>query len=226
MKVAEKYHIILASGSPRRRYLLEQIGLRFEVRAKETDESFPPELHAEQIPLYLCRVKAHAFKEELKKNELLITADTIVWINGQVLNKPVDEEDAFRMLKMLSGDMHEVFTGVCLASPEKEETFFVSSRVFFRKMSDEELRSYIRDCRPFDKAGAYGAQESMPPGIAPCSPEEAAFLVQIGKTHLNSIEKKKGGNKRGYILVDRIEGSYFNVMGLPLRELYAALAAF
>ena len=218
-------HLILASKSPRRQYLLRELGIPFEVRTKEVDESFPADLKAENIPLYLCRKKAEAFKNGLQPGQLLITSDTIVWVNEQVLNKPENEEDAFRMLKMLSGHMHEVFTGVCLESTGKLKTFFVRSKVFFKPLSDELIRDYVRDCRPFDKAGAYGAQESLPEGSHPCSQDEVKFLDALGKAHLNTIHHGEDG-KKNYVLVDRIEGSYFNVMGFPLRELYAELLAF
>lgn len=188
--VDKRFSLILASGSPRRHFLLKELGLKFEVRTKETDESFPAELKAEQIAIFLAEKKAKAFLSEIKKNELVITADTIVWINGQVLNKPVDHADAFRMLRMLSGKMHEVFTGVCLLSQERTKSFYSVTKVFFRELSDEEINFYIATYKPFDKAGAYGAQEWI-----------------------------------GYVGVEKIEGSYFNVMGLPLRELYEELAA-
>ena len=189
--IDKRFLLILASGSPRRHFLMKELGLKFEVRIKETNESFPSELKAEQISIYLAEKKAEAFRSEIKKNELLITADTIVWINGQVLNKPTDHDDAFGMLRLLSGRMHEVFTGVCLMSKEKTKTFFCATKVFFRELSDEEIDYYITTYKPFDKAGAYGAQEWI-----------------------------------GYVGVEKIEGSYFNVMGLPLRELYEELSAF
>jgi septum formation protein len=220
------YRIILASKSPRRQYLLREIGLDFEVRTKDTDESFPAHFTAERIPLYLAKKKADALTDELKENELLITADTIVWLEDRVLNKPVDAEEAFRMLRSLSATVHEVFTACCLTSRHKSRTFYVRSFVYFRPLPDQLIRDYIAVCRPFDKAGAYGAQESLPPGMKPCSPEEVKFLEQIGKMHLNRIEKDPSKKGESFVLVDRIEGSYFNVMGLPLRELYAELSAF
>ena len=220
------YNIVLASKSPRRQYLLRELKLPFTVRTKDTDESFASGLKAEEIPLYLCRKKADALASSLQKNELLITADTIVWINGQVLNKPADADDAFRMLQMLSGNMHEVFTGVCLMSRERTKTFFVCTRVFFRRSTDEQIRSYIRACAPFDKAGAYGAQECLPAGMLPCSDEEIAFLAKHHALHLNAAEDTPGKKKNTGVLVERLEGSYFNVMGLPLVELYGELAGF
>jgi|SRR5687767_12903758 len=191
LELNKKYKIILASKSPRRHFLLKEVGLDFEVRTKETDETFPENLTAGQIPVFLAEKKAEAFRGEVKKDELIIAADTIVWIGGQVLNKPADRADAVRMLKLLSGKMHEVYTGVCLMSKEKTRSFAVLTRVYFAVLSDEEISYYVDTCKPYDKAGAYGAQEWI-----------------------------------GYTGVERIEGSYFNVMGLPLRELYQELREF
>jgi septum formation protein len=220
------HHLILASKSPRRQYLLREAGLTFEVRSKDTDESFSSRLQAEQIPLYLAQKKAEAFKDELKDHELLVTADTIVWLEDRVLNKPSDAAEAFRMLRSLSATYHEVFTACALTTTKKNKLFYVRSRVFFRPLSDELIRKYIAVCQPFDKAGAYGAQETLPAGMKPCSPEEVKFLGRIGRTHLNVIETYPEKKSESFVLVDRIEGSYFNVMGLPLQELYAELSAF
>lgn len=186
-----KYNIILASKSPRRQFLLKEIGLNFRIRTKEVDESFPKNLKGKQIALYLSKKKADAFKNDLKPNDLLITADTIVWIGNKVLNKPINYKDAVKMLKLLSGKMHTVYTGVCLTHPSsklKTKCFVVSTKVLFKKLSDKEIDFYIRKYKPYDKAGAYGAQEWI-----------------------------------GYVGVEKIIGSYFNVMGLPLKELYEEL---
>ena len=185
------YHFILASKSPRRQFLLKDLGLHFETVTKEVDESFPENLKAAQIPLYLCQKKANAFEEELTDKTIVITADTIVWIDNQVLNKPENYEDAIRMLQLLSGKMHEVYTAVCLKSKNKLISFYAVTRVYFKTLTSEEIEYYIRNFHPYDKAGAYGAQEWI-----------------------------------GYIAVDKIEGSYFNVMGLPVRELYEELLKF
>lgn len=187
----KKYKFILASKSPRRQFLLKDLGLDFEVHTKEVDESFPEELKAQEIPLYLCKKKADAFDGELNDNTIVITADTIVWIDGQVLNKPENFEDAVRMLKLLSGKMHEVYTGVCIKSKNKSKAFHSLTKVYFKTLNDSEIEYYIKNFHPYDKAGSYGAQEWI-----------------------------------GYIAVERIEGSYFNVMGLPLRELYEELLTF
>jgi len=180
--------IILASKSPRRQQLLSGLEIEFEVRTKEVDETFPEDLQEEAIPLFLSRLKAEAFRGELLPDELLLTADTIVWVNGHVLNKPDNEVEALAMLLELNGTAHSVYTGVCLTTSERQECFFDETKVSFVQLSEDELRHYVERYKPFDKAGSYGAQELI-----------------------------------GYIAIDRIEGSYFNVMGLPLHKLYDCL---
>lgn len=187
----KKYKFILASKSPRRQYLLKELGLHFEIYTKDVDESFPEHLKAQQIPLYLAEKKAAAFESELTADTIVITSDTVVWVNDQVLNKPVDRTDAIRMLQLLSGKMHEVYTGVCLKSKNKMHSFYVRTNVYFKTLTLQEIEYYVDNYSPYDKAGAYGAQEWI-----------------------------------GYIAVEKIEGSYFNVMGLPLKELYEALLTF
>jgi septum formation protein len=187
----KKYHFILASKSPRRQYLLKELGLHFEIQTKEVDESFPKQLRAQEIPLYLSEKKANEFEGELTDQTIVITSDTIVWIENQVLNKPVDKADAIRMLQLLSGKMHEVYTGVCLKSKHKTQSFYACTNVYFKPLSLQEIEYYVNNFSPYDKAGAYGAQEWI-----------------------------------GYIAVDKIEGSYFNVMGLPVKELYEHLLKF
>jgi septum formation protein len=186
-----KHKIILASKSPRRQFLLKELGVDFEVYTKEVDESFPDNLKAQEIPLYLCKKKADAFQEELSDNNIVITADTIVWVENQVLNKPENFKDAVRMLQLLSGKMHEVFTGVCLKSKTKTTSFYAVTKVYFKPLTLAEIEYYITNYKPYDKAGAYGAQEFI-----------------------------------GYIAIEKIEGTYFNVMGLPLKELYENLLSF
>jgi len=187
----KKYKFILASKSPRRQYLLKELGLDFEVSTKEVDESFSNELKAQDIPLFLCNKKAEAFVGDIDENTIVITADTIVWIENQVLNKPENYEDAVRMLKMLSGKKHEVYTGVCLKSKHKTKSFYALTNVYFKELTDNEIEYYIKNYNPYDKAGSYGAQEWI-----------------------------------GYIAVKKIEGTYFNVMGLPVHELYEELLKF
>lgn len=187
-----KYKIILGSQSPRRKELLKGIGIDFETRVKEIDESFSETLKKQEIPVFLSQQKAAVFKNEIEnENILLITCDTIVWINDNALNKPLDREDAIRMLKTLSGNMHEVFTGVTLSSKDKQISFFEETKVYFKNLSEEEIEFYIDQFKPFDKAGSYGVQEWM-----------------------------------GFIGMRRIEGCFFNVMGLPLSKLYSELEKF
>jgi septum formation protein len=187
----EQYEIILASQSPRRQQLLADLSLKFKVQSMDVPEEFPPELGMTEVPVYLAELKATAFLPQLKSNQLVITADTIVWLDGQVMNKPTDYADGFRMLKDLSGKKHQVITGVCLLSTEKKISFFASTDVWFKDLSDEEIHFYLENFRPYDKAGAYGIQEWI-----------------------------------GYIGIHRIEGSFFNVMGLPVQSLYEHLKAF
>lgn len=186
------YRVILASRSPRRHQLLRGLNIPFEVRLKDTPEDFPEGLAGEEIALMLAQRKNYAFSEaELPGNYLLITADTIVWLDNRVLNKPADAADAVRMLKTLSGRSHKVFTGVFIRSKNKETGFCAESTVYFRPLTDEEIHYYITHFKPFDKAGAYGVQEWI-----------------------------------GYVGIERIEGSYFNVMGLPTQLLYLHLKMF
>lgn len=181
--------LILASNSPRRRELLSGLGLDFEVRVLQgIDESYPADLREGDIPLYISRAKAQAYLSSLSEDELLITADTIVWLDGEVLEKPKDEADACRMLRELSGKTHQVFTGVCLTTKEKQVAFSCPTDVTFARLDEEEIRHYVETYRPLDKAGAYGVQEWI-----------------------------------GYIGVERVEGSYFNVVGLPVQRLYQTL---
>jgi len=186
---SKKY--ILASQSPRRQFLLKDAGLNFEVRVKEVEEVFSPTLKREEIPLYLCELKANAFEGEIPKDTIVITADTVVWINDKVLNKPLSPEEAIEMLKLLSGKKHEVITAVCLRSRDKSSSFYAVTEVYFKQLTTEEINFYVNTYKPFDKAGAYGAQEWI-----------------------------------GYVGVEKIVGSYFNVMGLPVKELYEELLNF
>jgi MAF protein len=155
-----KYNILLASNSPRRRELLSGLDISYEVVAlPDVDESYPADLQHSEIPTFIARQKAAAYESHLEENTLLITADTIVWLDGEVFGKPADEEDAVRMLKALSGKTHDVITGVCLNSKEKQISFHVTSGVTFAQLDEEEIRYYVEKYRPFDKAGAYGIQE-------------------------------------------------------------------
>ncbi len=154
-----QYSLILASGSPRRQQFFKDLDLEFEIRLKEIEEVYPPELKAGEITNYLAELKANAFDGELKENEILITSDTIVWHNNKALGKPKDEQDAFAILKSLSNDTHEVITSVCFKTKEKSEIISEITKVTFNMLSDDAIRYYLARYKPYDKAGAYGIQE-------------------------------------------------------------------
>lgn len=155
-----KYNIILASNSPRRRELLSGLGIKYEVKViKGIDESYPENLKGEDIPLFISRAKASAYIPLINKNDLVITADTIVYADGEVLGKPKDKDDAVRMLKILSGHTHQVMTGVSITTHDFQKSFVSTSDVTFDNLSDEEINFYIDNYKPYDKAGAYGIQE-------------------------------------------------------------------
>ena len=186
------YKIILASNSPRRRELLGGLGIDFTVKVIDgIDESWPHDLKGEDIPLYISKEKAAPYKAAIANDELVITADTIVYVDGEVLGKPHDKADAVRMLKLISGRWHKVITGVTLMTKERERSFAVTTKVKFSNLSDDEIRRYVDSGLPMDKAGAYGIQEWI-----------------------------------GYVGVEAIEGSYFNVVGLPVQRLYRELMEF
>jgi len=186
------YKIILASNSPRRRELLAGLGIDFTVKViSGIDESWPREFKGEDIPLYISREKAAPYKQLIGTNELVITADTIVYVDGEVLGKPHDMADARRMLHLISGRWHEVITGVTLMTAVREHSFAVTTRVKFCDLTDNEIGQYVESGMPMDKAGAYGIQEWI-----------------------------------GYVGVEAIEGSYFNVVGLPVQRLYRELISF
>lgn len=156
----KKYKVILASASPRRRELLAGLDVEFEVRAlPDVDESFPPELQGGDIPLHISKKKADAYRPVMAADELVITADTIVWLDGVALGKPVDEADARRMLRNMSGKTHSVFTGVAITTKDSQRCFVAQSDVTFAQLTDDEIDYYIAKYRPMDKAGSYGAQE-------------------------------------------------------------------
>jgi len=183
------YNIILASNSPRRQELLRGLDVRFEVRTTAgIDESYPDDLMGEQIPLYIAEKKAEAFEKTLNKNDILITADTVVLIDGVVYGKPTSKENARMMLQNLSEKTHQVITGVCLSTQYRRVTFSATTEVRFSYLSDEEIDYYLDLYRPYDKAGSYGVQEWI-----------------------------------GYVAVESINGSFYNVMGLPVHRLYEEL---
>lgn len=188
----DSYEILLASNSPRRRELLAGLGVKYRVTSlPNVDESYPSSLQGEEIPLYISQLKADAYRSQMKPNTLLITADTIVWLDGKVYGKPHDEAEACEMLRALSGRTHTVITGVTLTSACRCKSFAVSTEVTFAALTDEEIGYYVSHYRPLDKAGAYGVQEWI-----------------------------------GYIGVTGMNGSYYNVMGLPIQRLYTELKDF
>ncbi|WP_288613743.1 Maf-like protein [uncultured Bacteroides sp.] len=185
----EKYEVILASGSPRRRELMAGLGVNYEVRIlPDVDESYPDTLQGEEIPLYIAKEKADAYIPMMQPDELIITADTIVWLDGKVLGKPRDREDALQMLRTMSGRTHEVFTGVCITTTDWQRSFTAQTEVRFATLSEDEIIYYVDNFKPMDKAGAYGVQEWI-----------------------------------GFIGVENISGSYYNIMGLPVQKLYREL---
>ena len=184
-----KYRVILASNSPRRKELLSGLGVDYEVRTlPDVDESYPAGLQGGDIPLYIAREKAEAYRPMLQPDELMITADTIVWLDGKVLGKPGDKDEALQMLRGLSGHTHEVFTGVCITTKEWQRSFTARTEVRFSPLSEDEITYYVDKYLPMDKAGAYGVQEWI-----------------------------------GYVGVEYISGSYYNIMGLPVQRLYREL---
>lgn len=187
----KELNIILASKSPRRQELLKGLGIEFEIRTKEIEEVFPAALFKEEIPLYLSNLKAKAFKNELKENELVITSDTIVWNENKQLGKPKNRAEAVEMLQSLSGKQHEVITAVTLMTSEKTHSFYEITEVFFKELSLAEIDYYIDNYEPYDKAGSYGIQEWI-----------------------------------GFVGIPKIEGDYFNVVGLPLFRLNEELGKF
>ncbi|MFH6972755.1 Maf-like protein [Flavobacterium petrolei] len=174
----EKYTLILASGSPRRQQFFKDLDLDFEIRLKEIEEIYPPELKAHEITNYLAELKASAFEGELKPNEILITSDTIVWHNNTALGKPKDEYDAFKILKSLSNATHEVITSVCFKTNEKVEILYEITKVTFNELSDESIRYYLENYKPFDKAGSYGIQEWI--GFIGVSKIEGSYANVMG----------------------------------------------
>lgn len=187
-KKLNNYHIILASGSPRRQEFFKQLDIDFEVRLKPVEEVYPQKLRHTEITDFLSQLKANPFNLELNSKDVLITSDTIVWHNNTAIGKPKDEDDAFKMLRALSGATHDVITSVCFTQKHQQKIVNSITKVTFKTLSDEEIWYYVNTYKPLDKAGAYGIQD---------------WIGQIGVTHL--------------------EGSYFNVMGLPVHLVYETL---
>lgn len=169
--------LILASNSPRRQQLMRDTGFEFMVKVKDTNEDFPETMPSEEIPAYLARKKAEAFRDEME-NRIILTADTIVVVDDEILNKPKDTTEATEMLKKLSGRQHQVITGVCVMTTENTETFIDITQVFFRELTDFEIEYYIKTCKPFDKAGAYGVQDFI--GMVGISRMEGSYFTVMG----------------------------------------------
>ena len=218
-------NLILASSSPRRQFLLKEVGFTFKVDAPNIDESFSASMKAEEVPLYLAKKKAKALLPKIK-DEVVLASDTVVILGNTILNKPVDREDAIKMLTALSGKTHLVITAVCILSKEKMISFDDRTEVTFANLTPSEIEFYIDNFKPFDKAGAYGAQDCLPAGMNPCSKEEISFLESIHK--LDLIEKSISSSQAGLgmIGVKKINGSYFTVMGLPIHKVYQELQKF
>lgn len=184
----KNHRIILASGSPRRQQFLKELDVDFEIQLKDIEEIYPDYLQAEEITNFLAKLKASAFALNLDDNDILITSDTIVWLNNKALGKPKDYDDAFEMLTEMSGTTHKVITSVCLKTTIKEIVFYDETLVTFTKLSSDEIKYYLNNYQPFDKAGSYGIQEWI-----------------------------------GLVAIEKIEGSYANVVGLPTHRLYEEL---
>lgn len=188
----KNHRLILASQSPRRRQLLTEAGIEFDLSPRfECEESFPADMAAGDVAEYLSRLKSEAYPEPLGEGEVLLTADTVVIAEGRILGKPADRTEAIAMISLLSGRWHEVTTGVSLRSGNRRRSFSVSTAVKFRELDMAEIEYYVDRYHPFDKAGAYGIQEWI-----------------------------------GYVGIERIEGSFYNVMGLPVQRLYCELREF
>ena len=190
-KLLQQYNVILGSASPRRKELLSDIGIEFSIQTTDKEEEYPSTLKEERIAEFLAQQKSEFLSENQKNTDLLITADTIVSYESEVLNKPQNKEQAFNILNKLSGNTHKVITGVCIKSIKKEVVFSATTMVTFRKLSHKEIEHYINNFNPFDKAGSYGIQD---------------WIGKIG--------------------IQKIDGSYSNVVGLPTKELYEELKLF
>lgn len=173
-----KINIILASGSPRRQQFFKEMDLHYTIRLKEIEEVYPEHLKGVEITNFLAELKASAFENELEENDVLVTSDTIVWLNGKALGKPRDYDDAFKMLQQLANQTHEVITAVCLKSVAKTEVFHCITKVTFSSLSDEAISYYLEHYKPFDKAGSYGIQDWI--GLIGISNIEGSYTNVVG----------------------------------------------
>jgi septum formation protein len=217
--------LVLASNSPRRRYLLREAGFHFTTEVPDVEEVYPEALPLDQVARYLASIKAESFRLKIH-DEILITADTVVILNHGILNKPKDRDEAISMLQSLSGNTHKVMTGVSIVSKEKEETFDETTLVTFHELSRDDIEFYIDQFRPYDKAGAYGAQDCLPPGMNPCSPEEIKFLKTIARPDLLDQTITPNPSGKSVVIIKKIAGSYFNVMGFPIHKIYGHLKSW
>ena len=207
---------ILASGSPRRSFLLRACRFDFTIEPSHASEDFEPSTPAEEVPRLLAIRKAEASRKQHPNSKLIVTADTVVVLKGKILNKPSDESEAIRMLSELSNNTHLVITAVALSTPNHLEVMECRSLVHFLPLDDQAIKKYVQNFRPLDKAGAYGAQECLPDTYNPCSEEETQFLETIGSPNLLEHSKPERSDHEPLIAIRKIEGSYFNVMGLPI----------
>ena len=191
MDILKGKKLILASASPRRQELIKGLDIPFETRVYEVEENYPSDLSNTDIPEYLARLKASVFENKMENDEVVITSDTIVLFNDQLLVKPKNKEEAHEMLRKLSGEMHLVLTSVCVTSLSKQVCITDESKVYFKKIEEEEINYYVENYNPYDKAGGYGIQDWL-----------------------------------GFIAIEKIEGSYYNIMGLPTHRLYEVLKQF
>lgn len=183
--------LILGSSSPRRQFLMKEAGYVFTLAKPDGDESFPDDIPVDEVPVYLAKKKAKSLEGLLTANEVILTSDTVVILGDSILNKPADRAEAMQMLASLSGKTHTVITAVCLLDKQKMDCFDDHTKVTFKKLSEQEIAFYVDNYKPFDKAGAYGAQDWI-----------------------------------GMVAIDKIEGSYFTVMGLPMHKVYTRLLKF
>lgn len=219
-----KRPLILASKSPRRQYLMRELGYDFAIQSPYGDESFDPSMPSETVPEYLARKKANSIDQV--SDEVVMTSDTVVILKNRILNKPADRSEAIQMLSQLSGHTHTVITAVCLKDNTKIQCIKDQTHVTFNRLEMNEIELYVDQFKPFDKAGAYGAQDCLPKGSKPCSEEELAFLAKLGKGDLAEKTFTDPSVGMGMNAIQKINGSYFNVMGLPIHKVYEALEQF
>ena len=201
---------------------MKEVGFDFSIEKPEVEEIFPSSLPVDQVARYLAEIKAEFFRPKMRE-QIIVTADTVVILDGRILNKPESREDAVRMLTSLSGRTHKVMTGVSILSKEKEEGFDDTTQVTFEKLPADAIELYIDTFKPYDKAGSYGAQDCLPRGLNPCSTDEIAFLRSIGKEMLIDDTITKNIADVRVVLIRKLLGSYFNVMGLPIHKVYEHL---